>query len=226
MLQAFAQKGGIFVDGEGSDTLEALLTDGAIQVSSGASYQWAKFSDSSYSNIAGATNKTLVINASSVESYASYRCTATYGGKTYQAYVSVLDKTDPLQVSIFSSLGDKILNGVGIGAVYATVYQNGTELDKVANITISETAPNSPVTNDLWAQIDSSLKKIIVKKYNGSTWDNHQFNDCSYKWTFLDYNGIAISDQVLTDQSTNKFVYIDGDIINKKIQFNIEVTKN
>jgi hypothetical protein len=156
---------------------------------------------------------------------ASYRVDVVYGGKTYSDYISVQDKTDPLQVEIFSTLGDKITNSVGVGCIYARVFQEGVELDELQNLTVSTTAPSSKVEGDVWAHIDESTQKIILKKWNGSSWAAFTLSDtkCNYKWTFGDYDGKAtnLNNQ---DNSTAKFLYIQGSYITKKMQFNLEVT--
>jgi hypothetical protein len=80
--------------------LAAILTSGTTTIGdSNVSYKWAKWNGSSYENIANETTSTLSISAGDISSFASYKVTATYpktDGKDYIAYVSVLDKSDPL----------------------------------------------------------------------------------------------------------------------------------
>lgn len=235
VLQAYAPNGNIINNGENSVTLSTILTSGSNTVTSGITYQWAVFSNGSYVNItaadtkgghSGYTTDTLTIPAPAVDSYASYRVTATYSGKTYQAYMSVYDKTDPLQVEIFSTLGDKITNSVGVGCVYARVYRNGEELDPLQNLKISTTAPTSPAANDVWVHIDSGTSSVIIKKWSGSAWTAYTPTySCVYNWTFADYDGVQTTFNG-SASSAAKFLYVSGNNINKKVQFNLEVTKS
>jgi len=89
------------------------MVNGTTSVTSGLTYQWARWNGSIYEDISNATESSYTVQASEVSSYASYRCIATYGGQSYEAYLSVYDKTDPLQLYVYSTLGDKIVNSVG-----------------------------------------------------------------------------------------------------------------
>lgn len=64
----------------------------------------------------GNAHNTIVISESAVTDMASYRVEITDTsdpGKTYAGYVTVYDVTDPYDVQIISSTGDKLLNGQG-----------------------------------------------------------------------------------------------------------------
>ena len=238
LLRAYAPNGNIINNGENDVTLSCTLTEGTNTVTP-TSYKWYVFdntldtpgyvqitSTNTYGGHTGYTTNTLTVPATAVSSYASYCIEVTYGGKSYKDYIAVQDKTDPLQVEIFSTLGDKITNSVGVGCIYARVYQNGTELDELQNLKVSATEPSSPLEGDVWAHIDQSTEKIILKKRQGSSWTAFTLTDtdCNYKWTFGDYDGVATN---LHNQanSTAKFLYIQGSYITKKMQFNLEVTK-
>lgn len=245
LLRAYAPRGNIINNGENNVQLSCTLTKGTTTVTPSA-YKWYVFNNTSLSyteitssntdGYTGYTTATLTVPATAVSSYASYCIEVTYDDKPYTDYIAVQDKTDPLQVEIFSTLGDKITNGVGVGCVYARVYQNGTELDALQNLKVTQTAPASPSEGDIWAHIDSS-EKIILKKRIGDSWTAFNLIDtdptsgsadikkqCTYTWTFGDYDGVAtnLNNQV---SRTDKFLYIKGKYITKKMQFNLEVTK-
>lgn len=236
LLRAYAPNGNIINNGENDVTLSCTLTEGVTTVTP-TSYKWYVFNNATseyvqitsantYGGHTGYTTDTLTVPATAVSSYASYYIEVTYGGKSYKDYIAVQDKTDPLQVEIFSTLGDKITNSVGVGCIYARVYQNGTELDELQNLKVSSTEPASPLEGDVWAHIDEATQKIILKKRQGDSWVAFTLTDaqCNYKWTFGDYDGVATN---LNNQSnsTEKFLYIQGSYITKKMQFNLEVTK-
>ena len=223
VLRAYAQKGGIITDSKDTDVIAAILSVGATDVTSNVTYQWAKFSGTAYVDISGATSSTYTVQAEEVNSYASYRCTAIYNNNTnnpYQAYVSILDKTDPLQATIYSSLGDKITNGVGTGVIYAKVYQNGNEIDALQNLSAGTTQPIAPTTGDYWAQPSNGV--VTLKRWTGSSWVTEtKTYDCTYTWSFFEQNSTSASTTM-----NGKFIYIDAELINKKVQINLEVTKN
>lgn len=246
LLRAYAPGGNIINNGENNVQLSCTLTKGTTTVTPTV-YKWYVFNNtsSSYTEITssntdgytGYTTATLTVPATAVNSYASYCIEVTYDGKSYKDYIAVQDKTDPLQVEIFSTLGDKITNSVGVGCIYVRVYQNGTELDELQNLKVSTTEPISPLEGDVWAHIDQSQNKIVLKKRIGDSWTAFNLLDtnptdgsadvkkqCSYQWTFGDYDGVA-TNLNNSSQSTDKFLYIQGSYITKKMQFNLEVTK-
>ena len=105
-----------------------------------------------------------------VDGVASFKCTATYGGKNYIAYWCVTDKSDPVQLQLFSTIGDKIVNSQGVGAIYAIALRNGDEIDPIKTTIFSTTAPSNPTTGDFYYKLNSSAKTVTLMKYNGSVW--------------------------------------------------------
>lgn len=220
ILQAYAQGGGVFVNKQGTETLKAVLTTGTTTVSdSNVSYKWAKWDGSSYVTIDNETSSTLVVEAEDVFSFASYKVTATYpktNGKDYTAYVSILDKSDPLQVDMVSTVGDKLVNSQGRGVAYARVYQNGQEIDSVEGWYFSATAPTQPAADAIW--VDYSGTTVVIKKYSGSTWSTYTPNyECDYKWTLTNSANAQLS------ISTSRFMLITSDVVNGKTNFNLTV---
>lgn len=236
ILRAYPVNGNIINNGENDVKLTCTLTEGTKTVIA-SSYAWYVFDHNSNAYVqitstntvgghTGYTTAVLTVPATAVDSYASYCIEAKYGNKTYKDYVSVQDKTDPLQVYIFSTLGDKITNSVGVGCIYAKVEQNGVELDELQNLTVSVAEPTSPLEGDVWAHIDESTQKIILKKRTGESWTAFTLanTQCTYEWSFGDYDGVATN---LNNQPSvkDKFLYIQGSYITKKMQFNLKVEK-
>lgn len=234
VLQVYAPGGNIINNGENDVILSALMTSGTTTVTKDISYQWYVFKKNVYQPISdsntygghtGYTTNELKVPRDAVESYASYRIDATWNKKTYSAYISVQDKTDPIQVEIFSTLGDKITNSFGKGCVYAKVFREGTEMDALQNLTVSDEAPSNKESGDVWAYIDKSNSQIILKKWNGSVWEAYTPKyKYTYNWTFGDYNGKETNLNGKTTVS-DKFLYINGTYITKKMQFNLEVVE-
>ena len=81
-------------------------------------------------------NKTAIIRASDISGVGSYSYEITYpkiNGKKYLQYISFTDYSDPLQVELISTIGDKLTNGVGEGVVYPQTTRDGSILDQVSN---------------------------------------------------------------------------------------------
>lgn len=240
LLRVYSPTGNVINNGENSVTLSYSLLEGAADKTSSSNKRWYKFNSSSNSYIEITSDNTqgghtisgnnLTVPAGAVESYASYRIDVTYpttNGKTYTDYIVVLDKTDPIQVEIFSTLGDKITNGVGKGCIYARVYRNGKELDEIHNLTFSETneKPSSSSINDVFVHIDSAKQEVNVWRRTATGWEVADFTDCVYTWKFADYYGNAINFNGASTQTT-KFIYVDGSLIDRKTQFHLEVQTN
>ena len=235
LLRAYAPNGNIINNGENDVQLSLTLTEGTNTVTPD-SYKWYVFNNASSAYVeitslntegyTGYATNILTVPATAVSSYASYCVEVVYKSKTYKDYISVQDKTDPLQVEIFSTLGDKITNSVGVGCIYVRVYQNGVELDELQNLKVSTVEPTSPLEGDVWAHIDQTTSGIVLKKRQGDSWIAFTLTDtqCNYRWNFGDYDGVATN---LNNQanSTDKFLYVQGSYITKKMQFNLEVTK-
>ena len=105
-----------------------------------------------------------------VDSVASFKCTATYNNKSYTAFYSVTDKTDPIEIRCFSTLGEQIINGSGVGAIYALVLRNGEELDAIKTTSFGAAYPSSPTSGTFFYKLDSTKKSVSLMKYNGTSW--------------------------------------------------------
>ena len=224
-----APQGDIFNNGSGDLPIEAILYEGSTKITSDITYQWSKFnvSNGTYDNISGATSSTTTISATTVAGYASYRCAATYDNTTYYGYISLRDKSDPLQVSVFSSLGSQIVNGNGYGALYVKVTRNGQEIDPLLTEVFSTSAPASPATGDYYYHItrstSSTTGSIQLKQYSGSSWVNQSETfTATYTWTYRDGEGNIITPAGLA--TSGKIIYIDGDLIDGKIVADVQVT--
>ena len=78
---------------------------------------------------AGATTRSLSVYANSVVGYELFKCVATYNSSDYPQYYPITDQTDPYQVVIESTGGDKFKNSVGTSILTAVILQGGIELD-------------------------------------------------------------------------------------------------
>ena len=63
-----------------------------------------------------------------------------------------------------------MVNGQGIGAIYALAFRAGEELDAIKSTVFSTTPPSSPENGDFYYKLDKANKSITLMKYSGTTW--------------------------------------------------------
>lgn len=227
ILQLGTPNGGnIIENGTGTVTIEAALIDGATDITNSATYIWKKFENGAYSTISGQTAKTLTVTSSMVDGYASFQCIAHYGNKDYIQYMSVLDKQDPHQTTILSSIGNQLRNGNGVGALYALVYRNGQELDPIKSERFVETLPTTGNKNgDYCYLLDSTAKTVTLYKYT-TQWNVATDTYIgTYNWYYRDKNGnVTTTGTPSAGGAGVKVIYIDGDLVDKKLVIDVKVT--
>ena len=223
---------------------------------------------------------TAIIDASDIAGVGSYSCTVSKNNVDYMQYISFTDYSDPLQVELISTIGDKLTNGVGEGVVYPQTTRDGAVLDQVSTNSLvvwgSTTAPSSPKEGDFyfntgssslilykresssWVQnydydqiivlsSSSSSNPIVVRNLNTSTHkysSTAELSTLTYVWSFRDLNGNVINPQTLTDLKVSytsgnpptsmtstdvtggQFIYVNKNVVDKKIVILCKVTKN
>lgn len=223
------------------------LVEGSSELSSNVTYRWytgtsygTEITSTSSSSNLYKSGSTLYIKPAAIDGYASFKGTATYNGETYVQYVSIIDKSDPLQISVHSTVGLQIKNSQGVGAIYARVTQDGEEIDVVpAEIEAGTAYPTTGLVNGsmfikLSTEENRYERTATLMKYNGSSWVAARTPAavCSYEWTFRDENNNIIDDstklpyQDTTTKTNNQFIYIDANLIDSKITADVKVTKN
>ena len=230
------------------------------------------------SNLSGADIEdgiTAVINASDISGVGSYSCAVTYNGKTYIQYISFTDYSDPLQVQLISTIGDKLTNGIGQGVVYSQTTREGAPLDQVSsNMLVVQglsAAPADAAQGDFYFKtgdskvykkgasswtVDTSYDQVLVRMSSGNPLVLRNLSGSAYtvipdlstltyEWSFRDGEGNVINPNSLstkglkvsnsssgsasfttTKVTGGQFIYIDKNIVNKKIVILCKVTKN
>lgn len=125
----YAPDGTVFVNGAGTLTIATQAYQGSTAITSGATYVWQKYSGGSWSAISGQTGNSLEVEGSTVTGTASFRCVMTYGGKTYQDVITLIDKTDNYQATIDSTGGNIFKNTIGSSTLTCRLWQAGQEVD-------------------------------------------------------------------------------------------------
>ena len=219
VFSVYAPNGTVVQNQSGTLTLAAAAYDGATEISSGATYQWAKYTGGTWSNIASATGKTLTVNGSDIVNIQSYRCTMTYKSKTYQDVITVEDKSDPYVSEMLSIGGFTVKNNQGGLVPYVIVRTNQKEVDALLG-PISETAPSSPASGAFWYKIDHTAKSVTLMKYNGSTWAAAtEKQSLTYTWYKQDKNG-----NEETFGKTGKVIYLSAEDIDSLATLQCDVS--
>ena len=220
VFSVYAPNGTIVQNQSGSITLATAAYDGGDEITSDATYQWAKYVSGKWTNISGATSATLSVSGSDIVNIQSYRCTMTYSGTTYKDIITVEDKSDPYVSEMLSIGGFTVKNGQGGLVPYVIVRTNQKEVDALKGI-ISATAPSNPTTGTFWYAIDHSAKTVTLKKYSGSAWKNAtEKQSLTYTWYKQDKNGNAV-----TFNKTGKVIYLSADDIDVLATLQCDVTQ-
>lgn len=227
LLQCFAPGGDIIENASNNVTLTTKLTEGS-EDKTATSYQWYQYSPSSsatdkYDILTGETSSSLTVTPAMVHGFASFKCIAVYKSKSYTTYGAVRDKTDPLQVEVFSSVGTQLLNNIGTGAVYARVYRNGEEIDQIK--TVEFVTSTNEAQGSFCYLLNTTAKTCTLMKKNNGTWEQASGSDLPsyyYNWTFRDQNG-EITTYNGSANYQGKALYVDGSLIDKRVIFDIEV---
>ena len=203
VFYVYAPNGTVVVNQSGSLTLAAVGYDGASEITSGATYQWAKYVSGKWTNISGATSSTLSVAGAEIINIQSYRCTMTYKGKNYVDVITVEDKSDPYVSEMLSIGGFTVKNNLGGVVPYIIVRTNQKEVDPLLG-NISETAPSNPKSGDFWYQVDHTAKTVTLMKYSGSAWGAAtETQSLTYHWYAQDKDGKAVE-----FEKTGKVIYL------------------
>lgn len=208
VFSIYAPNGTIVQNQSGTLTLATSAYSGATAITSGATYQWAKYTGGKWTNISGATSDSLTVSGSDVVNIQSYRCTMTYGGKSYVDVITVEDKSDPYVSEMLSIGGFTVKNSLGGLVPYVIVRTNQKEVDALLG-GISETAPSAPANGTLWYKIDHAAKAVTLMKYNGTAWvAATEKQSLTYTWYKQDKDGKETS-----FGKVGKVIYLSADDI-------------
>ena len=225
-FQCYGKSGDIIYNNGNTVILTSQLLEGATEKTA-TSYTWTQWSGSGYT-VSRGTTKELTINPNWINGYGAFRCAAVYNSKTYYSYISVRDVTDPLQVQVYSTLGEQLVNGVGDGAVFVRVMLNNEEVDviKSTQFVTNTSQIVDPTTNDYCYLLNKANATCTLMQYNGSQWsavatDPYTYN---YTWTFRNNLGEATTYNG-NNTMTGKALYLGASVINKKLVMDVEVSE-
>lgn len=208
VFSIYAPDGTVVLNQSGSLVLATSAYSGATEITTGATYQWAEYTGGKWTDISGATSDTLTVSGSDIVNIQSYRCTMTYGGKSYVDVITVEDKSDPYVSEMLSIGGFTVKNSLGGLVPYVIVRTNQKEVDALLG-SISETAPPAPASGAFWYKIDHSAKTVTLMKYNGTEWvAATETQSLTYTWYKQDKDG-----KETEFDKTGKVIYLSAEDI-------------
>lgn len=208
VFSIYAPDGTVVLNQSGSLVLATSAYSGATEITTGATYQWAEYTGGKWTDISGATSDTLTVSGSDIVNIQSYRCTMTYGGKSYVDVITVEDKSDPYVSEMLSIGGFTVKNSLGGLVPYVIVRTNQKEVDALLG-SISETAPSAPASGAFWYKIDHSAKTVTLMKYNGTEWAAAtETQSLTYTWYKQDKDG-----KETEFDKTGKVIYLSAEDI-------------
>ncbi|WP_435645037.1 hypothetical protein [Butyricicoccus porcorum] len=220
VFSVYAPNGTVVQNQSGTLTLATAAYNGSTEITSGATYQWAKYVSGSWQDISGATSATYTVSGADIVNIQSYRCTMTYNGKSYVDVITVEDKSDPYVSEMLSIGGFTVKNNLGGVVPYVIVRTNQQEVDALKGA-ISETAPSSPASGAFWYKIDHTAKTVTLMKYSGSAWAAAtETQELTYTWYKQDKDGNAAA-----FDKTGKVIYLSADEIDSLATLQCDVSK-
>lgn len=179
--------------------------------------EWTFSKTNSSGNIQnGSTNsKFLRVQGSIIDGYGCFKLEFAYTLNNTlfnnTEYINFTDASDPIQVSVVSTLGKEILNGQGVGAIYVRVNRSGEEVDPIVydNYLGVGVGSSTPPTNnnylgfimfDNTQHATNGNKRYYTATYyaresTSSDWKRRETNEqqAQYTWTFRDFNNVPIT---------------------------------
>ena len=222
VFSLYAPLGTVFTNGSGTLQLQTVAYDGAVPITSNATFTWAKYSGGTWQTISGATTDSLSVDGADVVGQASYRCRMIYKARNYQDVITLIDKTDNYQLDIDSTAGEIFKNATGETMLIARLWQNGAEVDALKSTTYSVTAPSSPAAGSFYYKITKSTPQTALMRYSGAAWEDVTANaaykhEKNYVWYRRDKNGEPMDNGAAF--ATGKVIFIDGDDVDGKTVF-------
>lgn len=203
VFSVYAPNGTVVINKSGNLLLSTSAYSGATAIT--GTYQWAKYTSGTWSNISGATSSTLTVSGSDIVNIQSYRCTMTYGGKAYVDVITVEDKSDPYVSEMLSIGGFTVKNNIGGVVPYVIVRTNQQEVDPLLG-PISETEPSSPTSGDYWYKIDHTNETVTLMEYGGGSWaETSGEQQLTYTWYKQDKDG-----KEATFDKSGKVIYLSA----------------
>ena len=225
-----------------------------VAVGNGSVDSWTNYANGS------ADSQRIKVSGEAVPGYLGFKLIAniTKGGTTgdYTILVNFTDVNDPLQVTLHSTVGEQLVNGQGIGVIYARVLMGNTIIDEIPpddKLGVGNTAPeNADNTGDFAGKlgycvpVTNNLIDYYQRNSTSANWTKRTTTSASYEWYFRDSDNesieyvsnpgqdVPLNLNVLSENNVSggrmvtdqQFVYLSREVVDKKLTADVKVTKN
>lgn len=183
-FQVYAPDGYLLTKTIPEITLQTFAYAGNIPIYEGATYEWAEQIDNEWV-ATGDTTDNITITRDEVFQSKSYRCAMTYNNNIYYSTITVQDEGDIYNAIVCVASNASSTSGEYYWILHTMVYSETDEIDPLLGI-ISQTAPEAPVENDYWYEVDIDTQTVTLKKYNGSEWEiSDDVQQLIYNWSMI-----------------------------------------
>ena len=203
-------------------------------------------------------SQNLKVTGSAVPGYLGFKLEAAIyvGGAstttTYTIPINFTDVDDPLHVTLHSTVGEQLVNGQGIGVIYARVSMGDVIIDEIPpddKLGVGSTTPENAINTGDFAgklgycvPVTNNLIDYYYRNSTSATWTKRTSTTAKYSWYFRDSDnepieyvsnpptGTPLNLNVLSQDNaqgrvvTNQqFVYLTRDIVDKKLTADVKV---
>ena len=154
------------------------------------------------------SSRALRVSGAAIEGCGSFKLEVVVccegNDSTYSEIVTFKDVNDPIQVHVNSTLGLQLKNGQGVGAIYARVYKNNSEIDEIVSdnflgigTSIPENTNTGSYMNKLgWIYFNPSngyRATYYSRSSTSDSWSSRQSQSGRYEWSFRDSNNEPVT---------------------------------
>ena len=232
--------------------LSNFIWEAYIENSSTHQLTWTTISSTDTDDDIYLSGHNVVVKGSAVQGYLSFRLTVrvSRGGNTedYTEYITLKDIDDPLQVTLHSTVGEQLVNGQGVGVLYARVIRRGDNEDydlivpddMLAVGTSAPTSATAPGKTGYFHIVQSGSPAAPTGQINyysrssgSGSWGDPRSaaqQKYTYTWYFRDSSNTPYVDDSTTPtpiryamNNNTQFVYISSATVNNKITAVVKV---
>ncbi|UGO51066.1 tail protein [Bacillus phage vB_BanS_Nate] len=141
-------------------TYKWYFQDPSANTDTGGGIGWKRIDASSANGVTGYDSNTITVPATAFVNVESYKCVATYLTIDYKDVATLIDVSDPYNVTIVGM--NVFKNGVGTVTLTAKIYQGGIEVDPLGNQGFTYSWSLYDKNNNKIAGWSKTTKTIVV----------------------------------------------------------------
>lgn len=234
-----------------SDTVQSdEVYIAGVAVGNGDVGSWTNYANGS------ANSQRIKVSGSAVPGYLGFKLVVriTAGGTTgdYTVLINFTDVNDPLQVSLHSTVGEQLVNGQGIGVIYARVLMGNTVIDEIPpddKLGVGSAAPENAINAGDFAgklgycvPVTNNLIDYYYRSSTSANWTKRTAPTAKYSWYFRDSDNepieyvsnpgenVPLNLNILSQDgaqgrvvTNQQFVYLTRSVVDKKLTADVKV---